>query len=299
MKNFCAVRRTLAATLTLAALAAASPPARADGLTQEQKVQARTHYETGSRKFDVGKYDEAAAEFEAAYEIVGDPVILYNIAQSYRLAQRHDRALAFYKTYLRKVPAANNRAEVESRISDLTKLIADAKRTTEAPPTGTLKPTAGQVERPVEHPVEKPVEKPEVEHPVEKPVEKPVAEPQPEKPSPSRQPLFRILAYTTGGVAVVMLGVGIGLAVAAQSNASSLEAAAKRGETFDSVLQGVQSRGQSYATGAIGAFVVAGVAAAGAGAFFYLGFRPQPSVNAQLVPMLSPSTTGLALIGRF
>src|SRR5438270_10952420 len=83
---------------------------------QDKKQQAREHYEAGARKFDIGKYDEAAAEFQAAYEIVGDPVLLYNIASSYQLAQNAERALFFYTSYLRTNATAPNRPEAQQRV---------------------------------------------------------------------------------------------------------------------------------------------------------------------------------------
>ena len=60
-----------------------------------QRAEARARYENGTRKFDVGKYDDAAREFQAAYEIVGAPEILFNIAQSLRLAGKYEQALLF------------------------------------------------------------------------------------------------------------------------------------------------------------------------------------------------------------
>src|SRR5689334_11870849 len=68
-------------------------------LSEEKRAEARERYAAGTKKFNVAKFDEAAAEFVAAYEIAGEPSLLYNIAQSYRMAERHDKALFFFKSF--------------------------------------------------------------------------------------------------------------------------------------------------------------------------------------------------------
>src|SRR4029079_2850975 len=75
-----------AATLFLfACVALAAPAARAADLTPQQKQEMRTIYDRATRADDVGKYAEAIEEYQKAYEIGGDPPMLYNIAQAYRL----------------------------------------------------------------------------------------------------------------------------------------------------------------------------------------------------------------------
>jgi tetratricopeptide repeat protein len=70
--------------------------------------------------YDLGNYDEAASRYEAAYRLVQDPALLYNIGQAYRLAGRTEKALAAYKGFLRTAPPDDpNRAPVEGRIAEL------------------------------------------------------------------------------------------------------------------------------------------------------------------------------------
>jgi tetratricopeptide (TPR) repeat protein len=87
----------------------------------EDKNAARDHWERGTKYYDIGKYDEAIKEFEAAYEAKTDPAFLYNLAQSHRLAGHTNEALKLYRTYLRYVPKAPNRADIEARINELEK----------------------------------------------------------------------------------------------------------------------------------------------------------------------------------
>jgi len=105
----------------LAALLVALPaaPARAD-----DTAAARKHFQKGTTFYDLGKYAEAVKEFEAAYEAKPDPALLYNLAQSHRLAGNADEALHFYRTYLRYVPKTSKRAEIEKQIASLEKLLA-------------------------------------------------------------------------------------------------------------------------------------------------------------------------------
>ncbi len=89
----------------------------------DDAATAREHYQRGTSYYDLGKYPEAIKEFEAAYEIKNDPALLYNLAQSNRLAGNSEQALHFYRTYLRYVPKAKNRAEIEERITQLDQLV--------------------------------------------------------------------------------------------------------------------------------------------------------------------------------
>jgi len=133
----------LVAILTLGLLAG-----RSSAATPEEREQARRHYESATRKYDTGRFEEAAAEFQQVFDLIGDPALLFNIAQSFRLAQKPDKALLFYRSYLRRAPDAASRAEVEKRIAELTELVRrqpppappPARAPTEAPPPARLVP---------------------------------------------------------------------------------------------------------------------------------------------------------------
>ncbi|HEY4187481.1 MAG TPA: tetratricopeptide repeat protein [Polyangia bacterium] len=91
----------------------------------EDAAAAREHYERGTKFYDIGKYDDAIHEFEAAYEAKSDPAFIYNLAQSHRLAGHNTEALQLYRNYLRNSPHAPNRADIEERIRALEKTIAE------------------------------------------------------------------------------------------------------------------------------------------------------------------------------
>ena len=60
---------------------------------------AKTKWKHGSALYDLGKYDEAIAEFEAAYELDPDPAYLFASAQANRLAKHYDRAIDLFQRW--------------------------------------------------------------------------------------------------------------------------------------------------------------------------------------------------------
>jgi len=94
-------------------------------LTAAQKQEVRAHYQRASRDYDLGKFAEAIDEYQVIYEIDGDVVMLYNLAQAYRLDGESDKAIQFYRRYLQRSPQAKNREAVEQKIAALEKLLGD------------------------------------------------------------------------------------------------------------------------------------------------------------------------------
>jgi tetratricopeptide (TPR) repeat protein len=128
-------RLTIFALLVLALASPASAKQAEDAAT----AQARKLYLSGLAHFNLQEYQPAIDDFEAAYRLKPDPVFLYNLGQSHRLADNPERALYFYRTYLRNFASAPNRVEVEGRIATLEKLIAD-KKNVATPPDHALAP---------------------------------------------------------------------------------------------------------------------------------------------------------------
>jgi tetratricopeptide (TPR) repeat protein len=107
---------------------------------------AKELWERGMVLYDLRKFDEAIRQFEQAYEKSPQPAFLYNIAQAHRQAGRPAEAIAFYKNYLRRLPKAPNREEVEAWIASLEKLpqrpATPAPETPKEPPLRPLPPPA-------------------------------------------------------------------------------------------------------------------------------------------------------------
>jgi tetratricopeptide (TPR) repeat protein len=245
-------------------LLVAAPAWSAGG--EDDIVSAKEHFRRGSKLFDLGRFEEAAKEYEAAYEAKDDPVLLYNIAQAHRLAKHTDRALFFYKTYLRKVPNARNRAEVQVRITELEALLEQENRS-QRPPNVPLPPrgeTGGAVE-----PAPSSVNgEPSAATPA------PGASSVPPSAMPAttsdagRAKRLAGLAIAGGGVALVVVGVVMG--VLARSNADSINSAARAGGTFD---PGRESTGHAEDAAGIALYSVGGAAVVTGAVLFTLGMR--------------------------
>jgi tetratricopeptide (TPR) repeat protein len=80
---------------------------------------AKTHYGRATSYYNLGRYREALAEYEAAYLAVQDPPFLFNIAQCQRKMGRDKEALGAYRSYLRVAPNAPNRSDVRRWIAEL------------------------------------------------------------------------------------------------------------------------------------------------------------------------------------
>jgi tetratricopeptide (TPR) repeat protein len=169
---------------------------------------ARDHYAKGTSAFDLGLYEEAISEYMAAYKAKNDPALLYNIAQSYRLAGHAPDALRSYKMYLQKNSDATNREEVATKIAELQKLIDQQTKAKSGPPPDSPK----QVEPPTSpHPADSTMEaKPQ---PPAVAIAAPTAAPSAKKPAWKRAWVWGIV----GGLvaAGVALGVGLGVGLAA------------------------------------------------------------------------------------
>jgi|SRR5262245_61701032 len=98
---------------------------------------ARAYADKATAAFALAHYAQAAENFEKAFELRSDPALLYNAAQSHRLAGNKDRALTLYRNYLRLYAKKEKRAEIEARIDELEKAIAQDKATRTNPPTTT------------------------------------------------------------------------------------------------------------------------------------------------------------------
>jgi tetratricopeptide (TPR) repeat protein len=118
---------TLVAVLLVPVAAAAQPKAN-------PRDEAKLHFKKGDEHYAKKEYDQAIVEFKKAYELSKLPLILFNIAQAYRLKGESKAALAYYEDYLRLDPGTPSRAQVEQRIEELEKAIAEEEKRAQPPP---------------------------------------------------------------------------------------------------------------------------------------------------------------------
>src|SRR5206468_11900660 len=71
-------------------------------------------------------------EYEAAFKAKQDPALLYNAAQSHRLAGDNQKALLLYKNLVKLYPSTKYATESKGRIEKLEQAIA----TSQSPPNG-------------------------------------------------------------------------------------------------------------------------------------------------------------------
>lgn len=229
------------ALITVGLLAGTAGVAGAQEPSADAAAQAREHYQKGKTFYDLNRFDDAVKEFEAAYELRDEPVLLYNIAQSYRLANKYPEALRFYRSYLRRSPDAPNKAEVEQKIADMERLVEQQNKLAVAKPDNTLQP--GQ----------KPAET--AQQPSQPATQQPA--PAPEAPKPGRLKVYSGIAVAAVGVALV--GGGVAMGVLAMGKGHSQEKS--------TVFQpGLESSGKTFQTVGLALDVVGGAAiAAGVG----------------------------------
>ncbi|HEX4405661.1 MAG TPA: hypothetical protein VH560_12575 [Polyangia bacterium] len=91
---------------------------------------AKAHYQKATAHYAVGEYHDAAVEYEEAYKAKQDPALLYNAAQSHRLANDNQKALLLYKNIVKLYPTSKYAVESKDRIDKLSAAIA----TTQSPP---------------------------------------------------------------------------------------------------------------------------------------------------------------------
>ena len=129
------------APILLGALLLVAPRSAHAQMTQAQKDEVKQHYQRATRAYDLQKYLEAIDEYQKAYEISGDPPMLYNIAQAYRLADQPADAARYYRRFLQRMPNARNREDVERKIADQEKIAEQRKKSEPVTPPQQPPPT--------------------------------------------------------------------------------------------------------------------------------------------------------------
>jgi tetratricopeptide (TPR) repeat protein len=99
--------------------------------------EVRKHYEEGKKDFRLRDFDGAITEWKAGYKLKADATFLYNIAQAYKEKGDFQTAIAFYQSYLKELPSADNRDTVQKTMDELKAKLAapPPKPDTNPPPT--------------------------------------------------------------------------------------------------------------------------------------------------------------------
>jgi tetratricopeptide (TPR) repeat protein len=236
----------------------------APAFAQDAKVAAKQHFDVGQREYNLGNFSVAAKEFEEAYRLFPSPALLFNLGQAQRMLGNNERALFFYRGFLRNMPSAPNRTEVEQWIADLEKAAARA-----AAPAATAPPAAQPGPPMVERKA-----------------------PPPGKAPADRSGLRRA-GYWTLGAGGAVLAAGVVFGVLAKKKADDVQSAGADGTVSFAETDGLRSNGETYEKLQIVSLIAGGAGAIAGGVMVYLGWPEKAPAQVALGP------SALVLAGSF
>lgn len=88
------------------------------------KKEASRHFKLGVRLYEEQKFSEALVEFERAYELAPNPLVLYNIAATHRELSRYDESIQFYERFLEEGKGSAKKTLLEKASQELEELRA-------------------------------------------------------------------------------------------------------------------------------------------------------------------------------
>ena len=235
--------------------------------------EAKLHFKKGDEFYAKKQYDEAIAEFKRAYELSKLPLILFNIAQAYRLKGDNRQALAYYEDYLRMDPGAPSRGQVEKRIDELEKAIAeeDKQSQPEPPPITTPPPVVTPPPPPVEQPP------PLVEE---------------EVVSPGRG--LRIAGIATAGAGLALGTTSVLFALKARSYYDEVTQLSDDGGQWSPAQAEKLDRADRHKLTATLLGIGGGAAGIGGGVLYYLGWRAGRNADVAIAPTAGGVTISIA-----
>ena len=252
------IAAVLAAALLLPAVARAEPNAGKADTSQasdEDRTVARRHFLRGKELHAEGKYRDAATEYLAAYERFPAPAFLYNVAQVYRLAGDRRAALENYRKYLELEPDGEGSADAREFVATLEAAIAADGDSGAAHRSGSA---ASDEPAGASDPID-PIQHSNLAG------ERDLGD---LGTSPGRNK--KIIGVALGAAGVVALGVAVGFAFKARSDAG--EISDYRGP-WTSVQEATYKDGQSAERTAVLSAAIGSASVAAGAIIFYLGHR--------------------------
>jgi serine/threonine-protein kinase len=273
---------TFALALCLAAPALADTPPKK--VAPAAMKSAREHFKKGQAAHAAGKYEEATAEYEAAYKQAPLPDLLFNLAQVQRLKGDKRQALDNYLKYLEEAP--NGRGADESRqwVASLSKEIREDEEARRKRQEEEDKLFRAQREAEDKRRAEEMAARPGFGQPFAPP-----------PPAAPKGQGLRVAGLVTGGAGIVALGLGTYFGL----HAKSLSDQQKSLTEWDPNLV---SDGKAANRNAIISFTVGGAALATGGILYYQGARAGRSAekaSVTVAPTVSPDGPGLVVVGLF
>ncbi len=93
---------------------------------------AREFFAAGRNLYDLGRFTEAAEQFQQAYDLSHRPPLLYNLYLAHRDASQDREAAAALRLYLEQMPELDNRRSLEVRLENLERALAEQDADREA-----------------------------------------------------------------------------------------------------------------------------------------------------------------------
>ena len=237
-----------------------APAANAD----DAQTQANDLFSRGQVRYEAADYRQAISLFDEAYQLVRDPVYLFNIAQAYRKVFDCVPAVKYFERYLAEATDADGsqRTKVKDLITELGPCVADR-----------AKPA-------------------------------PVAVPSPQAPSTPAGPTLVIedsgREMRLGGLALVNANaIGLALGTVFSAKGSSIEsdlAACASGCQWTPEREALDNDGKRANTIAAISWLAGGAAVAGGAVLYILG-RSKRTERLQVAPAVTSS--GAAVTARF
>jgi tetratricopeptide (TPR) repeat protein len=218
---------------------------------------ARRHFDQGEAYFKAGAFDLAAAKYQAAYDAVPEPVLLFNAGLAWENHGDAAKAITSYDAYLVIAPDGGKAAEARARRDVLARRLEDERAAADRAAADRAAADRAEQERVAAERAA---------------AEREAATRAGEQTSrPSLVPA--IAAYSVGAAA---LGVGIVYGLRARSIGDELEADLDTGPPVDTSDPRFDD-GHDAALIADVAFVVAGAATAVGAYFTYRAMRRRPA----------------------
>ena len=124
-------------------VARAAEGAKAGGQVEESASEtARGHAKKGGAFYNLGKFQEAVTEFEAAYQFLPVPALLFNIAQCYRQLDNLPMAARLYQSFLRSNPSESAGKQAQELLDKVESDLKNRKATAASPPLELSLPSA-------------------------------------------------------------------------------------------------------------------------------------------------------------
>lgn len=299
-----------------------------DARAQDYDAAGR-HFAAGQSRFAAKQFHTSALEFQAAYEITKDSVLLYNIGEAWQKAGEAQKAVASYRVYLKERPTTQDRPELERRIAQIESKrlkVVDESIPGDKAEAEHYDVKATETPTPVAPATVVPAPAPAVVPAVVAPVE-PAPAPATVTPPPAPPPApvgllddrpstrLRTAAWCSVAATIALVTTGAILGLAAQSRGDEISRrlsfvdSSGQPRAFDanarSDFESLRDEGKLYNGLAIGFYTAAGAMAVATTTLFLVDWRRRRKAaettaqSVRFAPAVSPSSAGLVVGGSF